>query len=317
MYAFLYPGQGSQYSGMGHDLFTTFSSAKEVFQEVDDTLNQNLSDLMFSGDENDLKQTENTQPALMAVSIATQRVLEKDFGVPVTHASYIAGHSLGEYSALCATGVFSLPSTARLLKIRGQAMQRAVPAGQGGMVALIGATIAQAEDIAKKAQDIALSPHNICEVANDNAPGQIVISGHLEAVNAAIDLAKDAEIKRAVLLPVSAPFHSSLMAPAAKEMKAALEAETLYNMPSTTVISNITASPLDQENQIHDRLIQQMTGRVRWVESMDYMAQHGVTTYVEVGAGKVLSGLMKRINKGATALSLETPQDIEAFAQTL
>ncbi len=317
MYAFLFPGQGSQYIGMGQSLFDAFSEAKEVFQEVDDTLEQNLSKLMFSGDEADLKLTENTQPALMAVSLAVQRVLHSQFNTPLTRAAYTAGHSLGEYAALCATGVYSLDATARLLKKRGQAMQKAVPVGKGGMAALIGATIEQAEEIALKAQEQHQDQAMICEVANDNAPGQIVISGHADAIKSAIEIAKEMAIKRALPLPVSAPFHSSLMGPAVEDMKFALREETIRHMPLIPVVSNVTATPLENETQVSQRLLDQITGRVRWVESMGYIADQGVTHYIELGAGKVLSGLMKRINKEAIAISVETPDDIEDLANLM
>ena len=315
MISFLYPGQGSQYIGMGQTLYDTFSDAKDVFQEVDETLKQNLSKLMFSGDESDLKLTENAQPALMAVSIAVQRVLETQFNTPVNTAKYVAGHSLGEYAALCATGVFSLDATARLLKIRGHSMQKAVPVGMGGMAALIGASLEQAQEIVQKAAEKTRDNACICEIANDNAPGQIVISGHSEAIKAAIDIAKEVGIKRALPLPVSAPFHSSLMAPAREPMALALKEESIRQMPLTSVVSNVSATPIESIEDIHSRLLDQITGRVRWVESMDYMIKNGVTTFVEVGSGKVLSGLMKRINKEMTAYSLETPDDLEAFAK--
>lgn len=315
MKAFVFPGQGSQYIGMGQDLCKTFARAKEVFQEVDETLGQNLSTLMFSGDEADLKMTHNTQPALMAVSMATMRVLEKDMGQDLrTAAAFVVGHSLGEYSALCATGVYSLAATTRLLRLRGKAMQEAVPAGQGGMAALIGATLEQAETVAAQAT----KGSSVCEVANDNAPGQVVLSGHNDAIERAIEIAKNTDgIKRALPLPVSAPFHSSLMLPAAEKMKDALSGETIIQLPSVTLISNVTATPLESEDQIPPRLIEQITGRVRWVESMQYLASQGVTELVEIGAGKVLAGLQKRINKEITTTSIETPEDIENLCKSL
>ena len=314
MKAVVFPGQGSQYIGMGHELFKNFSSAKDVFQEVDDVLGQNLSTLMFSGEEQELKMTENTQPALMAVSMAVIRVLEKEMHLDLTSfATFTAGHSLGEYSALCATGVYSLGATARLLRARGQAMQEAVPAGQGGMAALIGATLEQAEAVAQQAT----ASDTLCEVANDNAPGQIVLSGHLQAIERAIDIAKESGIKRAVLLPVSAPFHSSLMQPAEQKMLEALASEDVLSMPTVPLVSNVTATLLESQDQLHPRLIEQITSRVRWVDSMNFMVEKGVSEIIEVGPGKVLTGLMRRINKDVTSATIETPEDIDALCKKI
>lgn len=314
MKAFVFPGQGSQYIGMGQELCNVFATAKEVFQEVDDVLGQKLSTLMFSGDEADLKMTANTQPALMAVSVAVARVLEKDMGIDMKiSAKFVAGHSLGEYSALCATGVYTLAATTRLLRARGNAMQEAVPAGKGGMAALIGASMEQAEEVA----GTATLGDSVCEVANDNAPGQIVLSGHLEAIERAINIAKERGIKRAVLLPVSAPFHSTLMKPAAEKMQEALESEAVIAMPNVTLISNVTASALERVDQISPRLIEQITGRVRWVESMAYVAEQGVSEIVELGAGKILTGLMRRINKDVAGANVETPEQIDMLCEKL
>jgi [acyl-carrier-protein] S-malonyltransferase len=310
MRAFVFPGQGSQTIGMGRGLYEAFPTAREIFQEVDDVLGQKLSALMFSGEAEQLNLTENTQPALLAVSLALMHVLEKDMKLPfATLTHFTAGHSMGEYSALAASGAFSLAATARLLRLRGLAMQHAVPVGIGGMLALIGASIEQAEEVTLKASQAT----SFCEVANDNAPGQIVISGHLPALEKAMEIAKEMGIKRALLLPVSAPFHSRLMEPAALKMAEALEKEDLKGMPSVALISNVTATPVTDISQIRPRLVEQMTGRVRWVESMKYLAQQGVTQLVEVGAGKVLAGLMRRIDSTIEVVNIETPEDCEAF----
>jgi [acyl-carrier-protein] S-malonyltransferase len=310
MRAFVFPGQGSQYIGMGKPLYESFTEAREVFEEVNETLKQNLTQLMFSGEEEDLTLTENAQPALMAHSLAVMRILERQAGYSLkSQAQFCAGHSLGEYAALCASGVYSLAATARLLKTRGQAMQQAVPVGKGGMAALIGATVEQAEAVAQQAATGGF----VCEVANDNAPGQVVLSGDMAAIDQALEIAKEHSIKRALKLPVSAPFHSSLMAPAAALMATALAQETIQSMPVIPLISNVTATPIETEEQIPERLITQVTGRVRWVESMTYLTQNGVTEMVEIGAGKVLSGLMRRINKDVTVINIETPEDIEAY----
>ncbi len=308
--AFLFPGQGSQFIGMGQELATSFSEAKEVFQEVDEALNQNLSKLMFEGDEADLRLTENTQPALMAVSIAALRVLLKQGGKPLNErAQFTAGHSLGEFTAYTGTGVFSLSQGAKLLKLRGQAMQTAVPQGLGAMAALIGATLEQAQEVCAKIH----RPDFVCEVANDNAPGQIVISGHATAIEAAMNLAKEMGIKRAIPLPVSAPFHCSLMAPAAKVMQEALENLPPLPKPLVQIINNVTAKPLENASDIVPLLVDQVTGRVRWTESMHCLKDCGVTHMVELGAGKILSGLMKRIDPEMHIVSLGTPAEIDAY----
>lgn len=307
MRAFVFPGQGSQYIGMGLELSKAFGSARDVFQEVDETLKQNLSQLMFSGDAETLKLTENTQPALMAVSMAIMQVLEKDLGF--NKVQFVAGHSLGEYTAYCATSVFSISQAALLLRTRGQAMQSAVAPSMGGMAALLGIDLAVAEEIAQ----VASNPNERCEIANDNAPGQIVISGHLAAIERALTIAKDKGVKRAILLPVSAPFHCSLMQPAIEKMEIALNAVKMDRMPTVPLITNVTATQLENPNQITPRLLEQITGRVRWTETVQCLASQGVQEIVEIGAGKVLSGLNKRIDPNLAILNIETPEDLDNF----
>ncbi len=311
--AFLFPGQGSQAVGMGQSLSEAFSVARDVFAEVDDALNQKLSALMKDGPEDQLTLTENAQPALMAVSVAVARVLETDFGVSMDRAAFAAGHSLGQYSALCAAGAISLSETARLLKLRGQAMQRAVPVGEGAMASLIGpkSDLALAEAAAK-----AGSAAGICVVANDNNAGNIVISGTRAGVDLAIEKAKELGA-RAIPLNVSAPFHSPLMQPAADEMAAALAGAGI-SAPIIPIIDNVTAGPESDPEAIRRLLVEQVTGRVRWRESMEWMAgEGGVTRFAELGSGKVLTGMAKRIAPDAEAVALNGPEDIEAFAQTL
>ncbi len=311
--AFLFPGQGSQAVGMGQDLAEAFASAREVFQEVDDALNQKLFKLMKDGPEDQLTLTENAQPALMAVSVAVMRTLEKEFGVAIGKAAFVAGHSLGEYSALAAAGAISLPDTARLLKLRGQAMQRAVPVGEGAMASLIGpkADVALAEEAAKAGSAV-----GVCVVANDNNAGNVVISGDKAAVDAAIEAAK-ALGARAILLNVSAPFHCPLMQPAADEMAEALAAATIIS-PRAPMVANVSAQPTNDPEAIRRMLIEQVTGRVRWRESMIWMAgDGGVSRFAEAGAGKVLSGMAKRIAPDAEATPLNGPADLEAFAKSL
>jgi len=311
--AFLFPGQGSQAVGMGGALYEAFASAREVFQEVDEALGQKLYGLMSQGPEEDLTLTENAQPALMAVSVAVTRVLEAEFGVSVAQASFIAGHSLGEYSALAAAGAITLADTARLLKLRGQAMQRAVPVGAGAMASLIGpkTDVALAEAAAAVGAEV-----GVCVVANDNNQGNVVISGDKAAVDKAIEAAK-ALGARAIPLNVSAPFHCPLMQPAADEMARAL-ASTLIIAPRAPLVANVTARPVLDADVIRSLLVEQVTGRVRWRESMLWLANEGgVTRFAEAGAGKVLSGMAKRIAPDVEATPLNTPADLEAFAASL
>lgn len=311
--AFIFPGQGSQAVGMGVDLAETFSAAREVFQEVDDALGQKLFALMRDGPETDLTLTENAQPALMAVSLAVARVLEKEFGVGVDRAAFVAGHSLGEYSALAAAGAISLADTARLLKLRGQAMQRAVPVGEGAMASLIGpkTDVALAEAAAAAGAEL-----GVCVVANDNNQGNVVISGAKAAVDRAIEKAKELGA-RAIPLNVSAPFHCPLMQPAADEMAQALAAATIVS-PRAPLVANVTARPVHEPEEIRRLLVEQVTGRVRWRESIAWLVESGgVTRFAEAGSGKVLSGMAKRIAPDAEATPLNTPADLEAFAKSL
>ncbi len=311
--AFTFPGQGSQAIGMGLALSQAFPVARELFEEVDEALKQPLSRLMWQGPEADLTLTENAQPALMAVSLAITRILEVDGKLQWgRHVTLAAGHSLGEYSALAAAGTFSVADAARLLKARGLAMQRAVPVGQGAMAALLGAELDQAEQVAQEASQGA----EVCVVANDNAPGQVVISGHKAAIERAAEIAKAKGIKRAMMLPVSAPFHSPLMAPAAREMEEALERVTM-RPPRVPVISNVSVTPQSDPAAIRRLLVEQVTGRVRWRETIAGLRDRGISSVVEVGAGKVLSTMAKRIDKDLATASVETPQDIEAFLKTL
>ena len=312
--ALVFPGQGSQAVGMGRELAEAFADARAVFGEVDEALSQNLSKLMFEGPESDLTLTENAQPALMAVSLAVVEVLKKQGGLDIAKAArFVAGHSLGEYSALCAAGTFSLADTARLLKLRGRSMQKAVPVGQGAMAALMGADLEAAQVIAAEA---AAETGKVCAAANDNAPGQVVISGDAVAVDRAIAIAAAKGFKRAVKLPVSAPFHCPLMQPAADAMAEALAGVTM-TAPVVPVVANVIARAISDPAEIRARLVEQVCGAVRWRESVLYIKAEGVDTLVELGAGKVLTGLAKRIDKELAGVSVQTPADIETFLKTL
>lgn len=311
-YAFTFPGQGSQAVGMGKDLAAAYPEARAVFQEVDEALGQRLSAIMFEGPDDILRLTENAQPALMAVSMAVVRVLEAKGIRLADHAAFVAGHSLGEYSALCAAGTFSITDTARLLKTRGQAMQKAVPVGHGAMAALLGLDLDTAREVASEA-----AQGDVCDVANDNAPGQVVISGATSAVERAVEIAKGKGAKRALLLPVSAPFHCSLMQPAADAMQAAL-AEVAMNAPVVPLVANVLAAPISVPAEIRQRLVEQVTGVVRWTESVTWLTgAGGVTNLAELGTGKVLTGLAKRINADAVGNAVGTPADIDAFVAEL
>lgn len=311
MLAFTYPGQGSQSVGMGRDLAAAFASARLVFEEVDEALGQKLSRVMFEGPEADLTLTANAQPALMAMGIAVTRSLATEFGVAVTRAGFVAGHSLGEYAALAAAGAFTLQDTARLLRLRGEAMQKAVPVGEGAMAALLGLDLPAAQEVAKAA-----AQGEVCEAANDNAPGQVVVSGARAAIERALDIAKTKGAKRAILLPVSAPFHCAMMAPAAEAMRAAL-AKTAIKPPVVPLVANVTAAPVSDPGDIAALLVKQVTALVRWREGVLAMRAAGVDRFVELGAGRVLTGLVKRIAPDATGVALNTPADLEAFAKTL
>lgn len=305
--AFVFPGQGSQDVGMGKDLAQAFPAAREVFDEVDAALGQDLSRIMWEGPKETLTLTENAQPALMAVSMAVMRVLEREKGFSLKdRVRFVAGHSLGEYSALAAAGAFSLADTARLLRLRGQAMQKAVPVGQGAMAALLGVGLDVAQKVAEAARQ-----GDVCEVANDNEPTQVVLSGHKTAIDRVGELGKALGVRRALPLPVSAPFHCSLMKPAAEAMAEAL-AKVAIKPPAVPVIANVLALPISDPDEIRRRLVEQVTGTVRWRECTLYMAQNGVTDVYEIGAGKVLAGLVKRIHKDFNATSIGMPADIEA-----
>ena len=308
--AFVFPGQGSQAVGMGKALADTFSVARETFAEVDAALGEKLSNLMFEGPEADLVLTANAQPALMAVSLAATRVLEAEAGLDLARdAKFVAGHSLGEYSALAAAGAFSLADAARLLRLRGKAMQAAVPVGQGAMAALLGLDYETGVAVAAEAQAEA---GGVCQIANDNGGGQVVASGSKAAVDKAIEIAKAKGAKRAMLLAVSAPFHCALMQPAADAMAEAL-ASTNIVAPKVPVVANVVANAVSDPQQIRDLLVRQVTGTVRWRECVGYMAANGCDRFVELGAGKVLTGLLKRLADGATGMSVGAPADVEAY----
>ena len=317
--AFIFPGQGSQAVGMGKVLAEAFAPARDVFEEVDEALRQRLSRLMWQGPEDELTLTENAQPAIMAASMAVVRVLEREGGLEISrHARLVAGHSLGEYSALCAATAFTLAEAAQLLKVRGRAMQDAAPVGEGAMSALLGAEIELAEAAAREA--VLNAPPNeknpVCVVANDNAPGQVVISGTRAAVERAGELAKANGAKRAMMLNVSAPFHSPLMQPAADKMRDAL-AEVTIRPPAAPLIANVTSTEVSEPETIRRLLVEQITGRVRWRESVLTFRHLGVDKTVECGGGKVLTGMIKRTDRELETVTLDTPADIEAFAKTL
>jgi len=306
--AFIFPGQGSQAVGMGKALAEAFPAARAVFDEVDAALGEKLSATIFEGPADQLTLTQNAQPALMAVSLAAIRVLQQEAGLDLKRdAQFVAGHSLGEYSALAAAGAFSVSDAARLLRTRGQAMQKAVPVGTGAMAALLGLDFGQASAVASEA-----AQGEVCQAANDNGAGQVVVSGHKTAVERAVEIAKTKGAKRAMLLPVSAPFHCALMQPAAEVMAEALS-KVQVNAPVVPVVANVLAKPLSDPKEIVEALVKQVTGTVRWRECVEYMSGAGVTTFYEVGAGKVLSGLVKRLAASASSTAIGTPDDIATF----
>ena len=310
MHAFVFPGQGAQTIGMGKALADAYPAAKAVFDEVDDALGQDLSGLIWGGDIDDLTLTANAQPALMATSMAVMKALEAE-GVSVSAASFVAGHSLGEYSALAAAGALTIADTARLLRARGNAMQDAVPVGVGAMAAVLGLGFEAVQEVAAQA-----AQGDVCQAANDNDPAQVVVSGHKAAVERAIDIAKAKGAKRALLLPVSAPFHCTLMAPAAETMARALE-DVEINRPAVPIVANVLAQSVTDPATIRSLLVEQITGSVRWRESVMYMAAQGVTEVFEIGAGKALSGMIKRIDRGLTTMAVSGPDDVVAAVAAL
>jgi len=309
--AFVFPGQGSQAVGMGKELAETFPAAREVFEEVDEALGQKLSDLMFDGSPDDLTLTENAQPAIMATSMAVVRVLETEGGIDIgSNCRFVAGHSLGEYTALTAAGALTVADAAKLLRLRGRAMQEAVPVGKGAMAAMM-VDLDQAKAIAFEA-----AQGEVCAPANDNAPGQVVLSGALKAIKRALSIAAMRGARRSVLLPVSAPFHCELMLPAADKVKAALS-DVAFNNPVVPLISNVTARPVERAEELRDLLVEQITGMVRWRESVHVMLENGVNSIVEIGSSTVLSGLARRIDRGMSAASVGTPAQIDDFIKTV
>lgn len=306
--AFVFPGQGAQTIGMGRALADSYPAAKAVFQEVDDALGEALSALIWEGDIADLTLTANAQPALMATSLAAFRAMESE-GVAITDAAFVAGHSLGEYSALAAVGSLSISDAAKLLRIRGRAMQAAVPVGEGAMAALLGLDFATASEVAAEA-----AQGQVCQAANDNDPAQVVVSGHKAAVERAVEIAKTRGARRAMLLPVSAPFHCALMQPAADAMAAAL-ADVTLNAPAVPLVANVRAEAVSDPDTIRALLVEQVTGSVRWRESVAWMAEQGVTEFWEIGAGKALSGMVKRIAKGSETRTFGTPEDLAALTE--
>ncbi len=308
--AFVFPGQGAQTIGMGRDLAEAYPDARAVFDEVDAALGEKLSALIWDGDAETLTLTENAQPALMATSMAAVRALEAE-GVSISAAGFVAGHSLGEYSALCAAGSLDLADTARLLRLRGQAMQSAVPVGEGAMAAVLGLDIGTVEEVAEAASEV-----GVCQIANENDPAQTVVSGSKSAVERAVELAKENGAKRAILLPVSAPFHSALMKPAAEAMSAAL-ADVTIQAPSVPVVANVRAEAVSDPDTIRSLLVEQVAGRVRWRSSVEWMVGHGVTGFWELGAGKALSGMIRRIAKDAETRAVGTAADVPEAAASL